>query len=430
MTTSAETEINALDISTPQSGADTEAPVSRRRWIIAFILFLAVLSAFFDRISVAVLFTNTDFQNAMGTGFNPTLLGLLMTSFVFAYGCSGLLLSFVGDLYGLRRSLAIGTAFWGLFMALMAGAGSFTTMLSLRILLGIAEGPQFAITNSVVKRWFPRHEQARANSIWMIGSPLGSAIGFPLIIYLETTFGWRSAFMFLAVLNGFIILPLVLMFLRDQPPAPSVLAAPAAPSETVVQPSYLSQVGLYSRDWRFWMLVIFNSAALIYLWGLNSWLPSYLIKVRGFDPRQTSLYSFLPFFMMFLGEVAAAILSDKIGRRAVVCLGGLFSAGVAMYAVSVVSDAQTAALLIAVSAFFWGSALPPLFALSLQIIPARAIASGVGVFNGVGNIVGALSPVAIGALIAHTGSFDAGLMVLVGATIAGSAAMLPLVRRY
>ena len=79
----------------------------------------------------------------------------LMTSFVFAYGCSGLLLSFVGDLYGLRRSLAIGTAFWGVFMALMAGAGSFTTMLSLRILLGIAEGPQFAITNSLVKRWFP-----------------------------------------------------------------------------------------------------------------------------------------------------------------------------------------------------------------------------------------------------------------------------------
>ena len=55
---------------------------------------------------------------------------------------------------------------------------------------------------------------------------------------------------------------------------------------------------------------------------------------------------------------------------------------------------------------------------------------GVGVFNGIGNIVGALSPVAIGALIAHTGSFDAGLMVLVGATIAGSAAMIPLVRRF
>ena len=84
MTTSAETDIHGLDMSAPQRGAGAEAPASGRRWIIAFILFLAVLSAFFDRISVAVLFTNTDFQNALGTGFNPTLLGLLMTSFVFA----------------------------------------------------------------------------------------------------------------------------------------------------------------------------------------------------------------------------------------------------------------------------------------------------------------------------------------------------------
>ena len=84
MTTSANSEIDEQDMSLLPCRAGVEAPASRRRWIIAFILFLAVLSAFFDRISVAVLFTNTDFQDAMGTGFNPTLLGLLMTSFVFA----------------------------------------------------------------------------------------------------------------------------------------------------------------------------------------------------------------------------------------------------------------------------------------------------------------------------------------------------------
>ena len=418
--------IDSVAASSAGASAPTAGTASPLRWIIALILFLAVLSAFFDRISVAVLFTNKEFQDALGTGFNPTLLGLLMTAFVFAYGCSGVFLSFVGDLFGLRRSLAVGTAFWGVFMTLMAGAGSFTSMLSMRVLLGIAEGPQFSITNSLIKRWFPPREQARANSIWMIGSPLGSALGFPLMIFLETNYGWRAAFLFLALLNLLVILPLVLFFLRDNPPG--VAAKPAA--APAAQSSYLSQVGLYCRDWRFWMLVIFNSAALIYLWGLNSWLPTYLIKVRGFDPRQTSLYSFLPFFLMFLGEVLASILSDKLGRRAIVCFVGLLGAGVTMYAVSVVPDPQIAAILIAVSAFFWGSSLPPLFALSLQILPPRAVASGVGMFNGIGNIVGALSPVVMGALIAETGSFNAGLMVLVGATITGSLAMLPLVRRF
>ncbi|MEW6645283.1 MAG: MFS transporter [Pseudomonadota bacterium] len=409
--------------------ATTDLHPSPRRWLIAAILFLAVLSAFFDRISVAVLFTNTDFQNAMGMGFNPTLLGLLMTSFVFAYGCSGVLLSFVGDLYGLRRSLAIGTACWGVLMALMGGAGAYTTMLTLRVLLGLAEGPQFSITNSLVKRWFPQREQARANSIWMIGSPLGSAIGFPLMIWLETAFGWRSAFLTLAALNLVVILPLVLLVLRDQPAAPLAVSAPTK-ADAQARSSYLSQVGLFCRDWRFWMLVIFNSAALIYLWGLNSWLPSYLVRVRGFDPRQTGFYAFLPFFMMFLGEILAAVLSDKIGRRAIVCFVGLLMAGVSMYAVSVIADAQTAVLMIAVSAFFWGAALPPLFALALQILPPRAVASGVGVFNGIGNIVGAFAPLAMGALIAVTGTFDAGLLVLVGAALVGSIAMLPLAKTH
>ncbi|MDB5606433.1 MAG: major facilitator superfamily protein [Bradyrhizobium sp.] len=424
------TDTGTATLAQAATSAAVEPAASRRRWIIAFILFFAVLSAFFDRISVAVLFTNTDFQNAMGTGFNPTLLGLLMTSFVFAYGCSGVLLSFVGDLYGLRRSLAIGTAFWGVFMILMAGAGSFTGMLTFRVLLGLAEGPQFSITNSLIKRWFPKREQARANSIWMVGSPLGSAIGFPLMIFLETTFGWRYAFIFLALLNLVVILPLILMFLRDHPPTVAQAMENSGDALPEARFSYLSQVGLYCRDWRFWMIVIFNSAALVYLWGLNSWLPTYLIKVRGFDPRQTSFFSFLPFFAMFLGEILSATLSDKLGRRALFCWLGLLSAGVAMYAVSVVSDAQTAAILIAVSAFFWGSALPPLFALSLQIIPPRAVASGVGVFNGIGNIVGALSPLAMGSLIAYTGSFNAGLMVLVGAAVLGSIAMLPLIRQY
>jgi sugar phosphate permease len=80
---------------------DATAPrVSRRRWLIAGVLFLAVISAFFDRISVAILFTDPSFQNAMGHGFNPARLGLLMTVFVFAYGVSGVLLSFTGDVFG------------------------------------------------------------------------------------------------------------------------------------------------------------------------------------------------------------------------------------------------------------------------------------------------------------------------------------------
>jgi len=395
------------------------------RWVIAFILFLAVISAFFDRISIAVLFTNTDFQNDMGIGYNPTLLGLLMTSFIFAYGLSGLFLSFIGDIYGPRRSLAVGAALWGVAMTLMGAAGSFTSMLIYRAALGIAEGPQFSLTNKLIKRWFPQREQARANSIWMIGSPLGSAIGFPVTLYLVSAYGWRTSFYFLAALNLLIILPLVMLFVRDTPDGATV--EQAADNNAT---SYREQIGLFLRDWRFWMLVIFNSAALIYLWGLNSWLPTYLVKVRQFDLAQAGIYSSLPFVCMFVGEVFSAILSDRLGRRAIVCFVSLLSAGICMYLVSAIQDNHQAALMIAASAFFWGSALPSLFALGLQILPARAVAAGVGVYNGIGNLIGAFAPLAMGVIITSTGNYDAGLLVIVGAAIAGSLAMLPLIRTH
>ncbi|WP_295850463.1 MFS transporter [Tardiphaga sp.] len=420
----AETPIHSvLAVDSDPISATRPSPM---RWGVAFVLFLAVISAFFDRISVAVLFTNVTFQNDMGIGFDPTRLGLLMTSFVFAYGVSGLLLSFIGDVYGPRRSLAVGAALWGGAMLLMGSAGSYTTMLFYRVLLGIAEGPQFALTNSLVKRWFPPREQARANSIWMIGSPLGSAVGFPLTIYLVSSYGWRSSFYVLAALNLLVILPLVLLVVRDRPPNAAVAAA--APAVTAA--SYGQQVRLFFGDWRFWMLVIFNSAALIYLWGLNSWLPSYLVKVRGFDMKQAGIYTSLPFIFMFLGEVLSAILSDRLGRRAGVCFVALLLAGISMYLVSVIPDNQTAALMIAVSAFCWGSALPPLFALGLQILPAGAVAAGVGVYNGIGNLIGAFAPLAMGLIISSTGNYSTGLLVIIGAATIGSAAMIPLMRKY
>jgi sugar phosphate permease len=394
----------------------------RMRWVIAFVLFLSVLSAFFDRISVSVLFTNTQFQNDMGIGYDPALLGLLMTSFVFAYGLSGLLLSFIGDLYGPRCGLAVGAGLWGAVMMLMGSAGGYTSMLIYRVALGIAEGPQFSLVSSLVKRWFPAREQARANSIWMIGSPLGSAIGFPITLYLAATYGWRVSFYCLAALNLLVILPLVLLVVRDTPRA-DVLPPPAEAASS----SYREQISLFISDWRFWMLVIFNSAALVYLWGLNGWLPTYLVKVRQFDLKQAGIYSSLPFIFMFAGEVLSAILSDRTGRRAIVCFFSLSAAGISMYLVSTIADNHAAALMIAVSAFFWGSALPPLFALGLQILPARAVAAGVGVYNGLGNLVGAFAPLAMGIIIAKTGSYDAGLLVIVGAALLGSLAMLPLV---
>lgn len=406
--------------------AGLSRPVAARRWLVAGVLLLVVIAGFFDRISIAVLFTNKDFNAAMGTGFSPPLLGLLMTSFLFAYGASGTLLSFVGDIYGPRRSLAVGAGLWGLFMAMIGGTSSYGFMLFYRVLLGIAEGPQFSLVNKTIKRWFPKNEQGRANSVWMVGSPLGSAIGFPLTIALVAAFGWRASFYALAALNLVVILPMILAFIRDWPPQGEAQAR----KEEATGQKMAGDIGLFLKDWRFWMVLLFNSACLIYLWGLNAWLPTYLQTVRHFDLKALGFFASLPFVLMFFGEVIGGYVSDRIGHRAIVCFIGLFGAGALIYVVSLMADPYAAAIVMALSAGFWGAALPPLFALAAQIIPPSVTSSGVGVYNGVGNLIGAASPLAMGWIIGAVGNFNAGLMVLVLAGVIGSCAMLPLIRKY
>lgn len=395
---------------------------SRLRWLVAAVLFVAVICAFFDRISIAVLFTNKSFQHDIGTGFNPALLGMLMTAFLLAYGASGLFLSFIGDVIGPKRSLIIGTLLWGGAMAAIGITSSYALMLFYRVVLGVAEGPQFGISSAVVKRWFPSGERGRANALWMMASPIGSAVGFPLAIAIVAGYGWRASFYVLAALNVFVVLPLIVAVIRDRPPHP----AESAPEKR--SRSYGADVRVFVRDYRFWLITVFNSAALIYLWGLNSWLPAYLTRVRHFDLHATGLFASLPFVLMLAGELGGAAFSDRTGRRAATCFVGLLGAGVLMYAGARVSEPHFAALAIALSAFCWGISLPTLFALSLEIIPAGVTSTAVGVYNGIGNLVGACAPVLMGWLIARTGTFDAGLMVLVLAAVAGSFAMLPLLR--
>lgn len=399
----------------------TAAGASGARWGISAILLLAVTTAFFDRINIAVLFRNPDFQSTIGIS-DPRLMGLLMTAFVFPYGASAMLFSVGGDVLGPRKTLAGIAALLAGAMAFMGAVSSYGLMIAARIVIGVTEGPQFGIATATVKRWFPAREQALANALWTIGSPLGSMVGFPLVIFLVAHYGWRASFFALAGLNALVVLPAIWLFLRDAPQE-SASAAKEPPIP------FSQAFAMLARDWRFWLLPIFNSGTLIYLWGINAWLPSYL-QSQHFDLRMVGFYSALPFALMIPGQLFFAWLGDRTGKRAAVCCGTQIMTGVFMYLATRAGGADLAAWLIAISAFFWGGITPPLFAISAEIMPRRVTAAGFGLFAGFANLMGSTAPYIIGALVGITGDFQAGLVFLVFALIATSFAMIPLIGKH
>ena len=149
------------------------------RWVVAVVLSCTVIVGF-SSLTASVLRSSSPMPisvTAMGTGFNPVLMGTLMTAFRFPYAFSAPPLSFTGDIFAPRRLLIAVASIWGTLMIAMGAATSYGFMLVFRFLLGVAEGPQFSWdledTEAVVSAERETAERVRSGR-WAVCSGLRS----------------------------------------------------------------------------------------------------------------------------------------------------------------------------------------------------------------------------------------------------------------
>jgi sugar phosphate permease len=310
-------------------------------------------------------------------------------------------------------------------MITMGSTSSYAVMIACRVLLGLAEGPQFALLSKLVKRWFPVTEHVRANALWLMGGPLGSAIGFPMTLWLVHNFGWRASFYTLGLISLLIVMPLVFFVVRDWP------LDRERSEETSTKTSIRDEFGVLARDYRFWLVVLINIGNVVYLWGLTSWLPTYLDKARHLQLTSLGIFASLPFILTFFAELVCGFVSDRTGRRAIIAFCALIGAGSLVYLGSIVQNPYTSATLIALSSASWGFSIPVTYSMAIAFIPARLTSTGIGFLNGVGNIASSFVPPIMGLAIEWSGgNYGAGLLAIVLVPMLFGCAALPLIKRY
>lgn len=405
------------------------SPQESVNWLIPIALFSCVLLAFFDKISIAALFSDEQFQKALGIDFDPTRLGLLMSAFLFAYGVSSMLLSGIGDKFHPTKMLLFMISSWCILMIFMGFTHHYATMVFLRVLLGIAEGPLLAISYAIVRRTFPQKMQARATMLWLLGTPIGAALGFPISLYLLTNFGWQSTFFVMAAFT----VPvwwLVVIGIRH----PNLVNKQTQNVDGKVSTKDMAEAKIQRntllRNSHFWIICLFNIAFLVYLWGMNGWLPSYLIKGKSINLEHAGILSSLPFIAMLFGEAIGAWISDRYDRRALICFISLLGAVIGLSGVLFLTSTYSIILMMAFSMFMWGAGAPNIFALLAKATQKQVSALAGGIFNGLGNLAGAAAPLLMGVLITLTHNMDSGLLFIVIIGLIGSVLLIPLIKRY
>jgi ACS family glucarate transporter-like MFS transporter len=391
-----------------------EAPTRARHIVVAWTLAVAAI-AYLDRVCISTAAPAIRAELGLSDGE----MGLVFSAFTLAYALFEVPSGWFADRFGARLTLARIVVWWSLLTATTGLAWGFVSLLAVRFLFGVGEAGMFPASARAFARWLPRGERGRAFGLAIMTAALGGALTQPLVVVLLERTGWRVAF---AVFGSVGIVWAIAWWrwFRDDPaehPAvnPAELRLIVAGRGEI--PHFESVPwALVVRSRTLLALCLMYGAAIYGWYFYLTWLPTYLLRARGFDLSQVGLLAALPLLSIaggvFLGgwvsDRLAARLGPRRGRRAAGLVGFPLAAAAACVAVLTPSPVLSA-WLFAAAAGLAALGVAPAWAVCVEIGGAH---SGVvsGAMNMFGNLGGALSPLVIGFSLQHFGSWQAPLL--------------------
>lgn len=407
---------------------------SAARYGVLGFTFSLVALAYLDRVCIA---TAAPVMRAE-LGLTDVQMGLVFSAFTLAYALFEVPSGWFADRYGPRLTIARIVVWWSMMTVLTGVATGFFSLVLIRLLFGMGEAGTFPATTRVYSRWLAPTARGGAFGLAIMAGALSGAVTQPLVVMLLDVMHWRYLFAVFGAV-GMCWATAWWWWFRDDPrqhpavneaelrvigafapgPASTEGKAPAADR------GWRASVGHGDVPWgrllrnRTMMALCGMYAAAIYGWYFYlTWLPTYLVKGRGFDLKAAGWLAALPYVGIAIGVFAGGWLSDRLvhaygsrrGRRLPGLLGFPLAALAIVIAVTT-ADARLSALALAAAACMAAMGVAPAWVVCLEIGGAHA---GVvsGAMNMFGNLGGALSPVVIGYGVEHLGGWNVPLLTL------------------
>ena len=403
------------------------------RWTIVLLLFLVYMINYLDRVALSLTAPMIEKELML----NAEQFGMIFGSFFFGYALFNFIGGLATDKYGPTLVLGIAVGMWSLFCGLTAVATGFWSMLILRVLFGMAEGPICASANKAINGWFPKKQAATAMGFLSAGSPLGGAVAGPIIGYLALAFGWRPAFVIICSIG--IVWMIVWFFVAADNPARSKRVSDeeralieklkeAQPGDEPELAQASHGLGYYLRQP---IILVTAFAFFCYnyiLFFFLSWFPAYLVQAHGLDIKSMSMTTVIPWIVGFVGLALGGWISDKIfnitGRlllsRKIVLVVALLAAALCVALAGTVEGVTSAVLLMSISIFFLYITGAIYWAIIQDVVHKSRVGGISGFIHLVGSVSGIIGPIVTGFIVQHTGKFDsafvlAGVIAALGA---------------
>ena len=132
-------------------------------------------------------------------GISGAMAGWIVTAYSMSVAALAVPMGKLADVTGRRRILLCGIASFGVLAVLIMMVPDIRMLFVLRVLQGAAAGMMFSTNNAILLSVFPGNQRGRVLGISTAAVYIGLSIGPVLGGFLNHQFGWRSIFLFTAL---------------------------------------------------------------------------------------------------------------------------------------------------------------------------------------------------------------------------------------
>lgn len=327
---------------------------------------------------------------------SKTEIGLIGTATLVSSAIGGWVAGILADRYGRVRILQLTILVFAVFTFACGLAQTPGQLMAARVLQGLGFGGEWAVGSVLIAEMIRPEYRGKAvglvQSSWAVGWGAAVLVSMALFSWLPPEYAWRVMF-FLGVLPAFLII-----FIRRSIKDPEIYvqtrSAVAAGQRSgsflaIFKPGILPTTILAS--------LMFTGMQGGY-YSIGVWLPTFLKTERHLTVLGSGGYQFMFIVGAFVGYLAGAYLSDRLGRRRTFILFAV-GAGALVYAYMLLPITDAAMLVLGfplgflMSGIFSGAG-----AFLSELFPNEMRGSGQGFCYNVGRGIGSTFPALVGIL--------------------------------
>ncbi|MGG4482306.1 MULTISPECIES: MFS transporter [Paenibacillus] len=373
------------------------------KYIVLALLFLGWCLGNLDRfvINYAIVGITEDL------GLGASAQGIILSSFFLGYAIMQIPGGALADRFGYRKVILVSLFSWSIFTILTGSAWSLLSLIFVRFLFGIGEGSFFPSGSKAIATNFPVNQRSGAMSIMLASAAIMGVVTPILTGHALVTIGWRNLFYIIGAAG---ILITALMFFLLKEPAKSALTSTASGQQPKTSLKDVLKTPMI------WNLFISYFSIYAVNWGLQSWMPTYMVNVRGLDMTEMGLLAAIPAVVSIFTMLLSGYVLDRIPAGKDRIIASVFGVLVAFFLYLMGSSGSIATFItyMTIVTAMAGFISTLIISKSLKTMPESVVATANGFINTGAQLAGFLTPMLIGFLVeASGGSYATAFIMLI-----------------